>query len=189
MRLIRFAVLLIPTMALACGPTDTTAPDVGPVFVVGNGASAMANGGGHYLLAGVLPIQFSLSSVVHADGRVTGRFHHSTVDEGELIEFHGDVTCLPVDPVNHRAWIGGVITDNNSTHPAFQGGIFEPGHDVWFRMVDYGEGAGSPPDRITFVGFEGSAGIATSEEYCALRIWPDGDARTWPITGNLSIRP
>lgn len=189
MRIPRPALLFIPVAALACGQTDPIQPPDGPAYVLGNGVSAQVNGGGHYLESGVLPIQIAVNAIVHADGRVTGRFHHSTVLDGLRIEFHGNVTCLAVDPVNHRAWLGGVITRNKSTHPGFQGEITQPGHEIWFRMVDYGQGAASPPDRTTFTGFEGSAGIATSEEYCALRIWPDGDARTWAITGNVSIRP
>jgi hypothetical protein len=28
----------------------------------------------------------------------------------------------------------------------------------------------------------------TSEEYCQLQIWPDGNARTWPVeSGNIVI--
>jgi hypothetical protein len=95
-----------------------------------------------------------------------------------------------VDAVNRRAWIGGVITKNLSEHPSFQAPRNEPGRDIWFRVLDSGEGAGADPDRTTFVGFEGDAGIITSAEYCAVQPWPDGNARTWPVTaGNIQVRP
>jgi hypothetical protein len=43
------------------------------------------------------------------------------------------------------------------------------------------------PDRSTFLGFEGV--IVTSEEYCQLQIWPDDNARTWPVNkGNIVLR-
>jgi hypothetical protein len=78
-----------------------------------------------------------------------------------------------------------VIVSNDSTDPAFTTPIHQPGHDIWFRVLDNGEGH-DPADRTTFVGFEGV--IPSSESYCQQRIWPEGDARTWPVTeGNLSI--
>jgi hypothetical protein len=50
-------------------------------------------------------------------------------------------------------------------------------------------GAGGEPDRSTFLGFEQPPpGIVTSEEYCELKIWPDDNARTWPVvSGNITI--
>jgi hypothetical protein len=185
MRRSRTPVLLLALSSFACMPADGRDSITSPAFSAG-GVVASVSGGGHYRLS-TLIVQFSTTGAVHADGSVSGRFHHSTIADGERIEFHGRVTCLPVDPVNHRAWVGGVITKNLSTHPDFQGGIYDPGHDIWFRMVDYGQGSEAPPDRSTFVGFEGSAGIATSEEYCALQIWPEEDARTWPVTGNIKV--
>jgi hypothetical protein len=95
---------------------------------------------------------------------------------------------MAVDPVNHRAWIGAVITENTSTHPDFQQWYHQPGEDVWFRVVDYGEGSDAPSDRKTFMGFENTPGIPTSEVYCQLQIWPADDARTWPVTeGNIQV--
>ena len=64
----------------------------------------------------------------------------------------------------------------------------QPGRDVWFRVLDSGEGQ-SEPDRTTFLGFEGDADIITSQEYCDLAIWPDDNARTSPVTeGNIQVR-
>lgn len=133
-----------------------------------------------------------MSTVAYADGSASGRFHHSLELGGELVEFHGAVTCVSFDPVNGRAWIGGIVTKNQSTHPDFQTEIHVPGKDVWFRVVDYGEGEDAQADRTTFVGFEGAAGILTSQEYCDAQIWPDDppDDRTWPVLrGNIQVRP
>ena len=135
----------------------------------GGTVNSSANGGGHYLI-GDLRVQFAMGTVAHEDGSATGRFHHSTRLDGQRVEFHGEVTCLAVDPVNHRAWIGGIVTKNKSEHPDFQTPIHQPGRDIWFRVVDYGEGAEAPPDRTTFVGFEGGGGIITSLEYCERRM-------------------
>ncbi len=151
------------------------------------GVVAGADGGGQYLLAGFLDIQFSLSAVRRADGKATGRFHQALVFDGQRIDFLGEVTCLTVDPVNHRAWIGGVVLRNNSEHPDFLTDITEPGDDVWFRVLDNGGGQ-AEADRTTFLGFEGD--IITSEEYCATMPWPDDNARTHPVTrGGIAVRP
>lgn len=178
--------------AVGCSEsTELTQPgssDAGPTLTAGPSSTT---GGGHFSIGGVLDIKFAMSAIqTSADGTGTGQFRHSVIFQDELIEFHSRTTCVTFDAENGRAWIGGVITQNRSTHPAFTTEIHEPGHDIWFRVVDYGEGGNaSQADRSTFVGFEGGAGIDTSEEYCELQIWPDGDARTNPVTqGDIQVR-
>lgn len=185
----RAAAIGVLGVVLACDPApqapvallETT---LAPALAV----SGAATGGGHYDIAGLI-VQFSFSAVQYADGSASGAFHHQTSFDGLTAELYGRVTCLAVDPDNHRAWIGGVITKNSSTDPDLGAAIHQPGRDIWFRVVDYGSGGGAPSDRTTFTGFEGSGGIITSAEYCAARIWPDGDARTWPVTGNVTVTP
>ncbi len=95
---------------------------------------------------------------------------------------------MTVDPERGRAWIGGVITRNNSTHPFWTRDINEPGRDIWFRVVDHGEGSDADVDRTTFVGFEGNRGIITSEEYCEAQFW-DEESQPWAVVnGNLQVR-
>jgi len=155
---------------------------------LGGGVVASATGGGGYALLGTLPASFSFNAIAHANGSATGRFFHSVEFQGQLVEFDGRVTCLAVDAQNHRAWIGGVVTKNNSEHPAFLTERHEVGDDIWFRVLDNGEGANALPDRSTFVGFEGDAGFITSEAYCDGQPWPDNDDRTWPLNfGNLQV--
>jgi len=156
--------------------------------VAANGVVGSATGGGKYLLLGTESTKFSFSAVANADGSASGTFQHSVVFEGELIDFQGAVTCVSFDPEEHRAWIGGVVTRNDSTEPSYLEARNEVGRDIWFRMVDYGAGAASQDDRTTFVGFEGDAGITTSAEYCAVQLWAEGDARTWAVTkGNIQV--
>ena len=95
-----------------------------------NGVVARATGGGEYQLLGTLPAKFAFSAVGSPDGSASGQFHHSVVLGGELIEFYGEVTCVSVDPVNDRAWIGGVITRNNSTDPSFLAPRNQVGRDI-----------------------------------------------------------
>lgn len=192
--------LLVLTFAFAgCGDLPTTAPEApdGPLAVdpgaataAAGGVQASATGGGFFTVAGVLEVQFSMSAVqTDADGSATGRAHHSVDFQGELVEFHTEVTCATFDEAEGRAWIGGVITQNNSTHSAFTGETQEVGDAIWFRVLDNGQGAAAAADRSTFVGFEGNAGIITSQEYCDARIWPENDARTSPVTeGNIQVR-
>lgn len=155
---------------------------VGPVL-------GSLTGGGQNRGSGLV-IKFAFNALqTDADGSGIGQFHYSVVFQDELVEFYGEVTCVTFDAENNRAWVGGVITQNNSTHPFWMQDINDVGRDIWFRAVDYGEGANAPQvDRNTFVGFEGNAGIITSEQYCDLQIWPEGDARTNPVTqGNIQV--
>jgi hypothetical protein len=95
---------------------------------------------------------------------------------------------VAVDAGEGRAWIGGVVTQNNSTHPNFTTEIHDVGRDIWFRVLDSGEGSSEAPDRATFVGFEGGGGIITSQEYCEAQIWPAGNARTvGQASGNIQV--
>jgi len=178
--------------AAACADAGPTTPTdtqtiAGPALSSAGGP-ARATGGGHFD-AGV-DVTFGFSAVQTGPGMAArGQMRFSTALDGEVIEFHGVTTCMAVDPVEGRAWIGGVITQNNSTHPAFSTEINEPGDDIWFRVLDSGEGADAAADRTTFVGFEGSAGIPTSEAYCEMQIWPDDNARTSPLTqGNVQVK-
>jgi hypothetical protein len=151
-----------------------------------NAGDAAITGGGHYSLAG-LNGQFSVSAVLHADGSVSGQFHHFLDEGGGItVDVNGSVTCLAIDPIEHRGWIGGIVTSNRSTDPDFQTDIQQPGRDIWFRVLDGGQSG--HPDRTTFTGFAGSAGIPTSADYCAIRPWPADNARTWPVTeGQVTV--
>ena len=186
---LRTLVLLAGGVAAGAACAESTGPDLPPAaFSVGNGVTAIAAGGGHYLLSGVLDIKFSMGANAKANGSANGQFRQFVDLGGTVVDFHGRVTCLAVDAVNGRAWIGGVVTANRSTDPAFLTPINEVGRDVWFRVLDGGEGAGTT-DRSTFLGFEGAADIITSEEYCAARIWPDNNDRTHPVTsGNIQVK-
>jgi len=147
-----------------------------------DGVSAAANGGGHFLFSGVLDVQFGFSAVARADGSAQGSFHQSYTLEGLTTSYWGTVTCLSVDTVNRRAWIGGVVTKVESDNPAAR----LVGEDVWFRVLDNGEGPDAA-DRSTVFGF--TPLFESSAAYCAGRPWPADNARTWPvIAGNIDVR-
>ena len=109
-----FAPLAAVGLLAACG--DTAPEPTGPSLAV-QGVTASATGGGHFD-AGV-DVVFSFGVVNKGVGdEAQGHLRFSTALGGLTIEFHGEATCLAVDPVNNRAWIGGVVTQNNSEHPA-----------------------------------------------------------------------
>lgn len=133
--------------------------------------------------------EWSLAAHQHADGRALGEFRMTRMRAGFVVDFSGIVTCVSVDPVNNRAWIGGVVTENRSNDPVHTGAIHQPGRDVWFRVVDNGEGAGAAPDRSSVLGFQGAAGIITSAEYCATKPWTAGDVNAFEVVdGNIQVR-
>ncbi len=139
-----------------------------------------ARGRGLLDFGGGLMVEFDFRSIQKRSSLgARGHLRFEVVLGGELVEFRGRVTCMAVDETEGRAWIGGVVTRNNSTHPSFTTPVHEVGKDIWFRVLDTGKGS-DEPDRSTFVGFEGGGGIITSEEYCQSQIWPDDNARTQP---------
>ena len=149
------------------------------------GVTRAASGGGHFLFSGFLDVQFGFSAVAKADGSAQGSFHQSYTLNGLTTSYWGTVTCMSVDTVNHRAWIGGVVTKVSSDDPAAR----KVGEDVWFRVVDYDDDDPDtdPADRSTVFGF--TPLFESSEAYCAGRPWPADDARTWPVTsGNITVR-
>jgi hypothetical protein len=152
-----------------------------PAFAAGAAGESRTTGGGSFLFLGAtpnIPMQFSFSAVQLADGSAAGSFHHFYVADGFTYDFWGTVTCVTFDAVNHRAWIGGVLTKVGSTDPEV--GLFA-GDDAWFRVLDSPDG-----DRSTSMGFVGV--IESSEAYCAMQIWPDGNARTHPVTeGQIKV--
>lgn len=150
---------------------------------------ASATGGGHFLVAGTLDVTFSFSANQHSNGTASGHSRHEVELAGLAVDFSSQVICVTVDSQTGRAWVGAVITSNRSQHPAFTEARHQPGRDIWFRVLDSGEGQ-VEPDRSTFIGFEGDAGFITSEEYCEGMPWPDANARTSPVTqGNIQVRP
>ena len=151
------------------------------------GVQTKATGGGHYTIPDGIDLGFAFSALVLPDGRANGNFRHHGIADGELIDFKAEVTCLSVDSVNHRAWIGGVITENRSTHPQFTTPIHQAGHDIWFRVQDNGPGlSDTTPDVTTIVGFESPA-IPSSIFYCTTQPWRTNNV--WPVRGNLTVSP
>lgn len=171
---------------------DPTGPALNPLFSAGSLVTGHANGSGTFNIgAPGADIAFDLNALLRDDGSASGSVHYVTdLTEFGLatIEIRFNVTCLALDVALGRAWIGGVVTENNSTNELFATDPKrQPGRDVWFRVADNGNGGSGTLDRSTQLGFEGSTGIITSEEYCQARLWPAAPAH--PVTtGNISLR-
>jgi len=196
MRVPRTTLFLVSLALFACAETPSpTAVPSAELTVAADAALGKVTGGGHYAIVLsdelILEAQFAMSAQ-QTDGDLSARgtFHHRTELFGDGIDFHGVVTCLAIDADNGRAWIGGVVTLNRSVREPFASGdIYQPGRDIWFRVLDVGQPVDGA-DRTTFVGFEGGGGIITSAEYCDAQIWPADDARTNALTsGNLNVMP
>ena len=155
-----------------------------------HGIVASATGDGHAELPtgfGIMSFAFGVNQ--HVSGRALGEFRQTRSRNGLLVDFVGVATCVTVDAEHHRAWIGGVVTENNSTDPNFQTAIHQVGRDIWFRVVDNGEGNDAAADRSTVFGFTGAGGFTTSAQYCAGQPWAAGDANTFPVVdGNIQVR-
>ena len=186
------------TLALVSGACSSPEPTSPPVAVpmsvnASQGVEVSVTGGGIVDLstASVGDAYFSFNAIRKADGTVLGRFHQRRERNGLVIDFTGIVTCVTVDALLMRARVGGVITENASTDPAFLTANHEVGDDVWFRVVDGGEGNDST-DGSTVFGFKPTL-VNTSAEYCALPFtglpwW--NPATTFPLRGgNIQIRP
>ena len=160
--------------AAAIGLSIATAPALAAA-----GTAQTVTGGGWFLFAGSIPMQFGFSGVLQPNGSASGSFHHFYTDDVGTYEMWGTVTCLAFDPANGRSWVGGVLTKVTTNDPEFP---FGPGDDAWFRVLDSPDG-----DRSTAMGFVGI--IPSSRAYCDMRIWPDGNARTHPVTsGEITVR-
>jgi hypothetical protein len=189
--------LLLPLAACGQpdGPTmpDATASRSGDHANNGNGVIVMVKGRGVVDLSALASQGFTnpvffINAKLKADGRALGHFRQSRARNGLTVDFAGRVTCMTIDKALGRVRVGGVITENNSTDPAFLTENHEVGDDVWFRLVDGGEGG---TDASTTYGFKPTL-VNTSAEYCALPFeglpwW--NPASTFPLlSGDINIK-
>ncbi len=171
-----------PTGPAASARFDRATPDVN-IHVDGEGSAPLPGGNG--------PIVYSIKVRQNPVGHASGEFHQYRVRaNGLTVDFTGETMCLAIDEANHRVWIAGTITTNNSTDPVFQQSIHQPGQDIWFRVVDNETASPVAADRLTVFGFAGSGGIQTSAEYCQMKLWAAGDANTFAVVdGNIRVKP
>jgi len=95
------------------------------------------------------------------------------VDDTQLVNLHGDVTCLQVS--GNQAWIGVTVTQSTAAP-----GPYSVGGSFWFRVQDTGEGENAAADRISNLNPNG--GAARCNEMRA------GLPLAWEIIGNVQVR-
>jgi hypothetical protein len=137
----RAGTALIALAALACTepfePTTSrggTSPNA-----LAAGVQESVTGGGQFFHPDFGTVTLAFTAIRHADGSVSGRWQQNQFDVG--FAYKGDVTCFAVDPVNHRAWIGGVITGSNDPDPLALVGRVVPG-------ARSGRGTRSRPEHL-----------------------------------------
>jgi hypothetical protein len=166
-----FAAPLALAIAACSSPTEPAPGFLPMAAVFNNGDGVVVNVMGSGVIdlssAGVGDAEFQFVAKARADGSAFGHFRQRRESASGIVDFAGIVTCVTVD-LNFpgRARIGGIITENNSTHPAFLTANHEVGDDVWFRVQDGGNG-GDAVHRSTTYGFKPTL-VNTSAEYCAL---------------------
>ena len=142
---------------------------------------ASANGGIHWTIP--LPNAFGVEVVSqplafnarrYADGSADGHFVYRQSAGGDTVEFNVDVTCMNV--YGNRAKIGGIVTQ--SSDPTIAVGSYG-----WFQTFDNGEGANSPPDQSSLVGFGDEA---ANEAFCNSPNLPRFGP--WDVQGNVQVR-
>ena len=195
MRKIRSLAGALMTISLsACAaPSEPQLYNISAALNNGNGVEVSTSGGGIIDFSAIVGAEdgyFSFSANMKSDGTALGHFRQRRVRNGLIVDFAGTVTCMSVDGPLGRARIGGVITQNNSTDPAFLTENHEVGDDVWFRVQDGGEGADAV-DASTTYGFKPTL-VNTSADYCALPFtgstW--NPASIFPLrSGNIQVRP
>jgi hypothetical protein len=185
MRVSRLCGALAGLALIACDQPPPLSPSSRADPRLQRSIAPSVQGTGRYDILGLI-VEFSFEAEPRPNGNGKGEGDFRVyADEGDglIVDFEAKVTCVSIDPVNHRAWIGGKVKENRSTDPDLLTAIHEKGDDIWFRVLDDASG-----DRSSFVGFEGAAGFATSAAYCAGRPWPDANARTWPVVaGGITV--
>lgn len=146
----------------------------------GGGVIESMTGSGHFTGSNGEFVSFAHNAVKHADGTVTGNYviHLRSLDT----VIRGPITCLAV--VGNHAWAGGIAETVRSDNPNIAA---LEGQDMWFQVIDNGEGANDPPDITTSTGIApvGSA-PGQAQAYCDAMPQP-----RFPLVvekGNIQVR-
>lgn len=154
------------TALVACGG-GITDPEAATAMVdrsaaVVDGETIALTGSGHHtrVVGGVAELTtFSFNAQSHQDGRVTGQYQYNFQANGFAI--HGPVTC--VTRLGNQVWVGGIVDRVVTDNPNFE---TLQGLEMWWRSTDNGEGADSPPDETTGVGFGFPGSTVTAASWC-----------------------
>lgn len=127
-------------------------------------------GKGKYVNTAGLEVAFSFDANLHEDGRGSGEFHHVSKSDAGTVDLRGPITCLAIDEQERRAWMGGSLSSNASTHPDYAEDRFGTDAPVRFRILESAEGPESP-GLISDL----DVGGAAAADFCAGKAWPAGE--------------
>ena len=140
-----------PTTALI----DEAAPATLDSAAKQDGNKAQATGSGHFdddRFPEPELRTFSFTAQEQNDGSATGQWQLN--NRNFPIRIHGEVECLTVD--GNEAWFAGLATQSDDDE---QIGIIRG-----FRVIDNGEGNGSPPDQIS-----AAIPVSSAQLWCDVR--------------------
>jgi hypothetical protein len=163
MMILGIAVVAVLVVALA--------PVVSTVPAQGAGIVASATGSGQFTSGGEWRT-FSFTAQKDSSNISTGQaeLHSRSAD----LRVHIEIDCLQV--VGNTATMSGSVTLDNMN------GAFV-GDPIWFRVVDNGSGANSPPDLISRVSFFSGPGLLCTDDG-----YPPNNPANIPIeAGNVTV--
>ncbi|MFN0180314.1 MAG: hypothetical protein ACKVZ0_16055 [Gemmatimonadales bacterium] len=169
------SLLLATLFAAACDPGTSITDAPRPSF---SSNRPIFTGSGHT----DLPVSgdmrnFTFHAVTHPNGTVSGSYRLARHDIDAW--FRVDVTCMSVQ--GNTAWVGGIIAETNVPN------LIRVGTVSYFFATDNGEGAGSPPDRLSRARTNDAPG--QDQAFCALQ--PTAIFDPNPLTvvqGNVQLR-
>lgn len=171
------------TPSALTAPNTESAPGVTSVegtFDIGAPFAVSASGGGNWILdffglevGNVLAFNAKRSD----DGRVQGQWEYQQTFLGEVLRFHGNVTCIEVYDDGTLAKFGGLITRSND--PGIPAGLFG-----WFSVEDNGDGSSGTLDGSSIIGVGDEQ---ANEDFCASDAPPNPLFFADVTNGNISV--
>jgi hypothetical protein len=159
--------LVMTGVAIAAGctvPVESVENDdaITQTSAASSAVVARVSGSGHVMrnLTGEDELTtFSYNATARADGTAHGKYQYHFRAADFFI--HGTVTCASV--AGNAGWVGGVIDKIVSGDPADQSLV---GTEIWWRVVDNGEGANAAADLTTSLLFAVPGLPITAESWC-----------------------
>lgn len=159
--------LIMTSVAIAAGctvPVESVENDdaITQTSAASSAVVARVSGSGHVMrnLTGEDELTtFSYNATARADGTAHGKYQYHFRAADFFI--HGTVTCASV--AGNAGWVGGVIDKIVSGDPVDQSLV---GTEIWWRVVDNGEGSNAAADLTTSLLFAVPGLPITAESWC-----------------------
>lgn len=118
---------------------------------------------------------FSFHAQLNSDGTVSGSWESKSPSQD--IRAHGEITCLEFEGTNEAYLVGFITHFTLGEDPVF---VPEIGDEIWFNVIDNGEGNNSPPDLFSdWYWFGGNNAPCFNFSFPMIEI----------VTGNIQVKP